>query len=531
MDDEFGKGTSLSTENEQNNETSHMENEIYDLTTIVEDLDAMVEAENNEECTEINNEGTSLSTENEQNNKTSHMENEIYDLTTMVEDLDAMVEAAINEECTEINNKGKNIENDDVRGSLIGITRETIEMMFELYCQHAHKIGFSVFPETRHRLCLWHLHQNAITRFGKLKSDSEFKSMFNKCLSGCGNEEEFENCWTSMITKYELENNGWFNILYGLKQKWCTALSKGFFSARIRSSQRSESTNLAIGFNASLTTNLTEFYGIYKNTVKRWRRIEQQDEFNCSRALPDTGFEMARIMRHASEVYTLTLFKEFQKEFMKGIYASSKIVGDHDTTTIYMVTSPRGESNNEVIFDSSLKLLTCDCLGFEEFGMLCYHSLRVLLINSVQKIQDAYIKNRWTKTAKSEVWDKFGRVLSITSQAGKSIPWRHNITRKFYNLVLRSEDNEDAIKIIEESLQRDSLAIDSLCYTESVRMLSSGKSSSNILDPVRSRTKKRGNRAKGHFEVSKKKRGGTSTSVQANEFDLVYTDSNLKAKY
>ncbi|KAL8498624.1 hypothetical protein ACS0TY_021822 [Phlomoides rotata] len=115
--------------------------------------------------------------------------------------------------------------------------------------------------------------------------------------------------------------------------------------------------------------------------------------------------------------------------------------------------------------------------------------------------------------------------------AGKSIPWRHNITRKFYNLVLRSEDNEDAIKIIEESLQRDSLAIDSLSCTESVRMLSSGKSSSNILDPARSRTKGGGKRAKGHFEVSKKKRGGTSTSVQENEFDLVYIDSNLTAKY
>ncbi|KAL8478735.1 hypothetical protein ACS0TY_030569 [Phlomoides rotata] len=153
--------------------------------------------------------------------------------------------------------------------------------------------------------------------------------------------------------------------------------------------------------------------------------------------------------------------------------------------------------------------------GFGEFGMLCYHSLRVLLLNSIQKLPDAYIKNRWTKIAKSEVWDKFGRVLSITSQAGKSIPWRQNITRKFYNLVLRSED---AIKITEESLKRDSLAIDSLCCTESVRMLSNGKSSSKILDPARSRTKGRGKRAKGHFEMSKKKRGGISTSVQANEF-------------
>ncbi|KAL8536596.1 hypothetical protein ACS0TY_011974 [Phlomoides rotata] len=95
------------------------------------------------------------------------------------------------------------------------------------------------------------------------------------------------------------------------------------------------------------------------------------------------------------------------------------------------------------------------------------------------------------------MWDKFGKVLSITSQVGKSIPWRHNITRKFYNLVLRSEDNEDPIKIIEESLQRDSLAIDSLCCTESVRMLSSGKSSSNILDPAHQEQKEWAKERKG----------------------------------
>ncbi|KAL8485631.1 hypothetical protein ACS0TY_027788 [Phlomoides rotata] len=185
------------------------------------------------------------------------------------------------------------------------------------------------------------------------------------------------------------------------------------------------------------------------------------------------------------------------------IYDLTTMVEDLDAMVEAEINEECTEINNE---------------GFEEFGMLCYHSLRVLLINSIQKIPDAYIKYRWTKTAKSEVWDKFGRVLSITPQAGRSIPWRHNITRKFYNLVLRSEDNEDAIKIIEESLNRDSLAIDSLCCIESVRMLSSGKSSSQILDPARSRTKGRGKRAKGHFEMSKKKRGGTSTSVQANEF-------------
>ncbi|KAL8531082.1 hypothetical protein ACS0TY_007913 [Phlomoides rotata] len=213
-----------------------------------------------------------------------------------------------------------------------------------------------------------------------------------------------------MVTDYKLENNDWFKRLYGLKDKWCTTLNNGFFSADIRSSQRSESTNHAIGFNANKTTTLTKFYGIYKKIIKQWRRTEQQDEFNCSKAQPDIGYEMAGIVRHASEVYTLTLSKEFNKEFMKGISATSTLIGEHDTTTVYRVTSLMGDRSNEVIFDSSMKLITCDCLKFERFGMLCCHSLRILLINSVQRIPDAYIKNRWTKIAKSKVWDKFGKV-------------------------------------------------------------------------------------------------------------------------
>ncbi|KAL8507989.1 hypothetical protein ACS0TY_018512 [Phlomoides rotata] len=362
-----------------------------------------------------------------------------------------------------------------------------------------------VFPGTRHRLCLWHLHQNAISRFGKLKADSTFKGMFNKCLSGCDNEKEFEECWMKMVTDYKLENNDWFKRLYGLKDKWCTALNNGFFSADIRSSQRSESTNHAIGFDANKTTTLTEFYGIYKKTIKQWRRTEQQDEFNCSKAQPDIGYEMAGIVRHASEVYTLTLFKEFNKEFMKGISATSTVIGEHDTTTIYRVTSLMGDRSNEVIFDCSMMLITCDCLKFERFGMLCCHSLRILLINSVQRITDAYIKNRWTKIAKSKVWDKFGKV-SLAEKVGRNIPWRHEITRKFYNLVLRAEENEDAIKIIEESHKRDSLAIDALNSTKNVDVLTDASSSTKILDPTRSKTKGRGKRAKGHFETSKKKK-------------------------
>ncbi|KAL8489837.1 hypothetical protein ACS0TY_025644 [Phlomoides rotata] len=60
---------------------------------------------------------------------------------------------------------------------------------------------------------------------------------------------------------------------------------------------------------------------------------------------------------------------------------------------------------------------------------------------------------------KSEVCDKFGKEKSNTEKLGNSIPWRHEMTRKLYNLVLRPEENVEAIRIIEESYKKDSLSI------------------------------------------------------------------------
>ena len=77
-----------------------------------------------------------------------------------------------------------------------------------------------------------------MSRFGDLKADNTFKDTFKKCLYRCYNEEEFETTWFDMITKYNLQDHDWFTNLYTIKEKWCTALNKDFFSAGILSSQR-----------------------------------------------------------------------------------------------------------------------------------------------------------------------------------------------------------------------------------------------------------------------------------------------------
>ncbi|XP_021723359.1 protein FAR1-RELATED SEQUENCE 5-like [Chenopodium quinoa] len=194
-----------------------------------------------------------------------------------------------------------------------------------------------VLPNTRHRLCIWHLEQNAITRFGALKKDKEFKYAFNQCLKMCVTEQEFEAKWQAMMQKYELTAHSWYQRVYELKEKWCPALSRDFFSAGILSSQRSESTNHAIGFIASKATTLTEFYTIFKKTINRWRSTEKYDEFTCSKSITFTSLPLSGMLKHAAQVFTLSLFRDFEEEFGYSMATTVQMIGRNEECLLYQV--------------------------------------------------------------------------------------------------------------------------------------------------------------------------------------------------
>lgn len=65
--------------------------------------------------------------------------------------------------------------------------------------------------------------------WNSMKKNKEFSDAFDHCLRGCNDRTEFEESWMNMITKFELKDDSWFQRLYGLKEKWCTTLSKDFF--------------------------------------------------------------------------------------------------------------------------------------------------------------------------------------------------------------------------------------------------------------------------------------------------------------
>ncbi|XP_074293112.1 protein FAR1-RELATED SEQUENCE 5-like [Silene latifolia] len=304
----------------------------------------------------------------------------------------------------------------------------------------------SVYPQSRHRLCQWHIQQNAISHFGTLKHDRPFQNMFNQCLNGCFSETEFEATWRTMTTEYGLDNHPWFNRLYSLRTKWCTAFNNMYFSADILSSQRSESTNHAMGFQASKTTSVTEFF-----------------------------------------------------EFGLAMGTRASIVQSEDSTLLYRVHTGGNEgSSHHVTYDCGNHLTDCTCRKYQVMGVLCSHIIRVLHMHSVQEIPFAYIRRRWTKFAKTEVWNRLLPADMRRSAANEAVNWRRSMFTNVNNLITKSQDVKEARAIVENFYGTANAEVTALLQSIATDADNNTQPSEDraVLDPVRCTMKGRSQRKK-----------------------------------
>ncbi|GER37283.1 FAR1-related sequence 5 [Striga asiatica] len=345
-----------------------------------------------------------------------------------------------------------------------------------------------VFPGIRHRLCWWHLYHDAVSQSGNLKGDKCFDDAFNKCLSGCTNESEFESCWNSMVSKNVLNDHSWFKRLHDLREKWSTAFGSDFFSS-------GNLPHCAIGYIAKKITSLHEFHTIFKETVKRLRSNEAKDEHRCSTATHTSAVQLTGILKHASEVYTLPVFEDFKEEFLKSLSTSCKMLRDDNGTVIYNVVRDDGVICGEVTFTVAENKISCSCKRFEDCGLLCRHCLKVFHMHSMTRIPDIYIKRRWTKFARKDLWDNLSIGIGKPDEKVNGCNlWRHDIMRKYYNLLLKAQDNNEVRKTMEDGLDRLSGEIDALMNARhSTKENDAFSSSVDVVDTMCPNGKKRKN--------------------------------------
>lgn len=199
------------------------------------------------------------------------------------------------------------------------------------------------------------------------------------------------------------------------------------------------------------------------------------------------------------QVYTLKIFKYFQKEFSRSFETNATLsmdLGDKklydvikeddldDVATVMFIKHPTGRIE-----------ISCGCRHFEEVGWLCKHCLRILDKHDIKRIPDEYILQRWTKTLKEKVWDRVLRTKSTNVNAEvklyflhksmfleilsmflknmsmflkmlqECIAWRQKMNRRYTEMTLKSEGNQEARKILEDGYKRDMEAILSIINT------------------------------------------------------------------
>ena len=93
----------------------------------------------------------------------------------------------------------------------------------------------------------------------------------------------------------------------------------------------------------------------------------------------------------------------FEDEFSLDTRLSCVETNHHDDEFTFSLVD--GDSNKVHIVHSNQSSLSicCDCKLFETLGLLCYHALRVFLVNNVNMIPDKYIPSRWRRDAKKRL--------------------------------------------------------------------------------------------------------------------------------
>ncbi|OMP10240.1 hypothetical protein COLO4_04687 [Corchorus olitorius] len=220
-----------------------------------------------------------------------------------------------------------------------------------------------VMPETYHRLCLFHMMENALRHLGpKFSEESGLPRELSNCVYAFEEENELSKAWEDMIDRHELIDNNWVKEIYKVKEKWAKAYVKRTFSAEISSTQISESFNSSLKDHLQPDMNLVQFFGHFERVLNDKRYNELKSEFDLRQKLPKLKMKTP-MLKQAGEIYTAAMLDKFQYEYEKfqaTFVEEKKETDDH----------------------------------------LPDHTLKVLDLMNIKLIPDRYILKRWTKHAR-----------------------------------------------------------------------------------------------------------------------------------
>ena len=317
----------------------------------------------------------------------------------------------------------------------------------------------AVWPGTEHRYCLWQIYQNASEQLSlAFQGSKTLLYEFSRCLFDYGNQKELISAWTTMLEKYDLEDNQWLAKLFEEREKWALVYGRHAFYADLRSVQEKESFNHELKKHLSPDNELLCFFDHYGRMLEERRFAELQADVHANPNVEK--FPSVRILKQAASAYTHAAFEMFEREFdlcMDCMLYSCSEVG---TVSEYKVTTEEGIKDHFVKFDALDLTATCTCKMFEFVGIPCHHVLKVLDARNIKDLPPQYILKRWRKDVKAGVLTGNCSV-PIDDDSQSSLAKRYSyLCHIFSTVAARAAKTMDSYALIESQsgVLRDQVA-------------------------------------------------------------------------
>ncbi|KAH6785310.1 hypothetical protein C2S51_037765 [Perilla frutescens var. frutescens] len=297
------------------------------------------------------------------------------------------------------------------------------------------------FMSVAHRLCQWHISQNAPTHFGTLNNNREFRRMWFHCMNACETEDEFEGTWGTMIERYQLSEKSWFNAMYNLRKRWASVFTNDRFSAGMHATSRSESVNKVLKALCKCTSSLYEVITQYEAIQQDWRTRERAEDAFCL-GTPGQFLNDNPILKHAAALYTRTVYRQFEVEAAHSMNVNILQQVNKYTTNewVYQVSCSSAIGRTRVVRHSEARqVASCSCQKWETDGILCRHILKIFFTINLPRVPDQYILKRWSKSARNRARNPdFTQTEAIN---GVDVLFVNEIMRLTHATALECKDN------------------------------------------------------------------------------------------
>lgn len=261
----------------------------------------------------------------------------------------------------------------------------------------------AVLPITDHRLCGWHIENNAAKNL-----HYSLLPEFKKLIYMRTTPEKFEARWQRFLRKNiitrrrrQRKYNRWLSMMYITRRLWAASYLKNRYFLGAKSTQRSESLNSRLHKHLDRKMTLHDMVDHYFYCVSRIRRNESQMDCVASQSIPVSITEHRALEESTAKCFTPENFYLVRKDIVRT--KKYEIVEILDTeSTIYIVAARDGRKVFEVECDDeeTLAKVCCSCGKFESDGLPCCH-IMLVLINLSAVIPQCCVLNRWTLNAKS----------------------------------------------------------------------------------------------------------------------------------